>query len=81
LDVTSENYVIHNNLGFELAIEGRADDALKHYRKAIRINPDFEIADINLGKALLLKGKVDESVQYYRALLEIKPDYAAFITT
>jgi tetratricopeptide (TPR) repeat protein len=76
LDVTSNNYVIHNNLGFELAVLGRADDALKHYREAIRINPDFEIAYINLGKALLLKGKVNESVRYYQALLEIKPAYA-----
>jgi tetratricopeptide (TPR) repeat protein len=76
LDVTSDNYVIHNNLGFEMAVFGRADDALKHYREAIKINPDFEIAHINLGKALLLKGKVNESVRYYQALLEIKPAYA-----
>jgi tetratricopeptide (TPR) repeat protein len=76
LDVTSDNYVIHNNLGFELALKGQADDALKHYREALRINPDFEIAYINLGKALLLKGKLDESVRYYQALLEIKPGYA-----
>jgi tetratricopeptide (TPR) repeat protein len=76
LDVTSGNYVIHNNLGLELAGLGRADDALKHYREAIKINPDFEIAHINLGKALLLKGQVNESVRYYRALLEIKPAYA-----
>jgi tetratricopeptide (TPR) repeat protein len=76
LDVTSDNYVIHNNLGFELALKGHADDALKHYREALRINPDFEIAYINLGKALLLKGKLDESVRYYQALLEIKPGYA-----
>jgi tetratricopeptide (TPR) repeat protein len=76
LDVTADNYVIHNNLGFELAVLGRADDALKHYREAIKINPDFEIAHINLGKALLLKGKVNESVRYYQALLEIKPAYA-----
>jgi tetratricopeptide (TPR) repeat protein len=76
LNVTSNNFVIHNNLGYELAIMGRADDALKHYREAIRINPDFEMTYINLGKVLLLKGKVNESVRYYQALLEIKPAYA-----
>ncbi len=76
LDVTTDNYVIHNNLGFELAEIGRVDDAIKHYREAVRINPDFEIAYINLGKALLLKGQVDESMRYYQALLKIKPDYA-----
>jgi tetratricopeptide (TPR) repeat protein len=76
LNVTTDNYVIHNNLGFELAEKGRIDDAIEHYRQALRINPDFEIAYINLGKALLLKGKVDESIRYYQALLKIKPDYA-----
>jgi Flp pilus assembly protein TadD len=76
LDVTTDNYVIHNNLGFELAEKGRTGDALKHYREALRINPDFEIAYINLGKALLLEGKVDESIRYYQVLLKIKPDYA-----
>jgi len=76
LNVTSNNYVIHNNLGYELAVMGRLDDALKHYREAIRINPDFEIAYVNLGKALLLKGKVNESIRYYQALLKIKPAYA-----
>jgi tetratricopeptide (TPR) repeat protein len=76
LDVTTDNYVIHNNLGFELADMGRADEAIKHYREAVRINPDFEVAYINLGKALLLQGKVDESIRYYQALLKIKPDYA-----
>jgi tetratricopeptide (TPR) repeat protein len=77
LNVTSNNYVIHNNLGYELTVMGRVDDALKHYKEAIRINPDFEIAYINLGKALLLKGKVNESIRYYQALLKIKPAYAA----
>ena len=76
LDVTTDNYVIHNNLGFELAEIGRVDEAIKHYREAVRINPDFEIAYINLGKALLLQGKVDESIRFNQALLKIKPDYA-----
>ena len=76
LDVTSDNYVIHNNLGFELADRGSTDEAIKHYREAVRINPDFEIAYINLGKALLLNGKADETIRYYQSLLKIKPDYA-----
>jgi tetratricopeptide (TPR) repeat protein len=76
LEVTTDNYVIYNNLGFELAERGRIDDAIQQYRQALRINPDFEIAYINLGKALLFKGKVDESIRYYQALLKIKPEYA-----
>lgn len=75
LDVTSANFVIQNNLGFELALQGRTDDAIKHYKEALSINPDFEMAYINLGKALLSQGKLDKSVNYYRALLAVKPNY------
>jgi tetratricopeptide (TPR) repeat protein len=42
--VTDGNYVIHNNLGFELALQGQKDKALKHYEEALRINPNFELA-------------------------------------
>ncbi|KKK57740.1 hypothetical protein LCGC14_3051430, partial [marine sediment metagenome] len=76
LDVTSANFVIQNNLGFELAFQSRTDDAIKHYKEALSINPDFEMAYINLGKALLSQGKLDESVNYYQNVLAIKPNYA-----
>lgn len=76
LDVTSANFVIQNNLGFELALQGRTDDAIKHYKEALRINPDFEMSYINLGKALLSQGKLDKSINYYQALLTMKPSYA-----
>ena len=39
----------HYNLGFALAAEGRIDEAIEHYRKALEIKPDYAEAHNNLG--------------------------------
>jgi tetratricopeptide (TPR) repeat protein len=76
LATTSDNYVMHNNLGFELALKGYTDEAIKHYREALAIHPDFEAAHINLGVALRRQGRVDDSIKYYYAVLSVRPGYA-----
>jgi tetratricopeptide (TPR) repeat protein len=76
LRVTNGNYVIHNNLGFELALLGQKDKALQQYHETLRINPNFEQAHINLGSLLFSQGKVEESFAYYREVLTVKPDFA-----
>jgi tetratricopeptide (TPR) repeat protein len=76
VEVTDNNYIMHNNLGFALTARGRPDEAIKHYKEALRINPDFEQANINIGLALLSQGKFDECVDYYQEVLRVKPDYA-----
>ena len=75
-DVTDNNHVMHNNLGFSLTARGRSDDAIKHYKEALRMNPDFELANVNLGIALLSQGKLDQSIDYYQNVLREKPGYA-----
>jgi tetratricopeptide (TPR) repeat protein len=76
LEVTDGNYVIHNNLGFELALQDQKDKALKQYAEALRINPEFEQAYINYGSTLFAQGKSEESFAYYQALLKSRPDFA-----
>jgi predicted TPR repeat methyltransferase len=76
LEVTAENYVIHNNLGFEMALNGRMDEAIMHYRTSLRINPEFELAHINLGSALFSQGKIEKGLAYYQAILNQKPRFA-----
>ena len=44
LQVTKDNYVAHNNLASALIEEGRTEEAIEHYNKAIRLKPD----DINI---------------------------------
>jgi len=76
INVTSNNYIIHNNLGFDLTARGKWDDAIKNYQEALKINPDFETANLNLGITLLAQGKFDKCVEYYQEVLRVKPRYA-----
>ncbi len=84
LAVTSDNSVAHNNLGLLRMQEGRADDAIAHYREALKIrseraetrnNPGNALIYNNLGNAMLLKGLPDQAIPYYNKALGIRPDY------
>jgi tetratricopeptide (TPR) repeat protein len=46
----------HVNLGNAFKVEGRLDSAIKHYLKAIRIEPGLAQAHYNLGIAYGMKG-------------------------
>jgi len=76
VEVTDNNYLMHNNLGFALTARGRPDEAIEHYKEALRLNPNFEQANINIGLALLSQGKVDECIGYYEEVLRVNPGYA-----
>ncbi len=75
LACTTDNYVAHFNLGNVLRQEGKMDEAIPHYQKAVQIRPDYSQAHNNLGKALLLKGKVDEAISHLQQALQIRSDY------
>jgi len=76
LACTTGNYVAHNNLGYDLAHQGRPAEAIVHYQKALEINPDFAEADNNLGTVLLNQGRLDEAAECYGRALKIDPDFA-----
>jgi Flp pilus assembly protein TadD len=68
----------HNNLGVALADEGRHDEAIEHYLKALQINPTYPHAYSNLGLSLVKKGKVEDGIRHFLTALEINPkDYEA----
>jgi protein O-mannosyl-transferase len=67
----------HYNLGVVLARNGNLEDAIKHYRKALKIKPDYLEAYYNLGNALARKGNAEAAMTNYNKVLEINPDYVA----
>ena len=75
LEVTTDNYVAHNNLGRALAVAGDADEALAHYEAAVAINPGFAYAQENLGLLLGARGRGDEGLTHLRAAVAHKPRY------
>ena len=68
-------YVAHDNLGIVLYRQGRIDEAIAHYRRALEIRPDFAETHNDLGLALARKGQVDEAIAHYQKALETRPRY------
>jgi tetratricopeptide (TPR) repeat protein len=78
LDTLKKNpscWVAHNNLGVSLGAQGKVEEAFAHYRKALRLKPDFVEAQMNLGLNLAGQGKVKEAIAQYREVLRLKPDF------
>jgi Flp pilus assembly protein TadD len=77
LKVTESNALAHNNLGGALAAQGRTEEAISHYREAIRIDPKLVSGHNNLGVALMKTGKPEEAIAHYQEALRIDPENAA----
>jgi tetratricopeptide (TPR) repeat protein len=75
LKVTSNNYLAHNNLANVLARQGKTEEAIGQYTRALQIRPYFPNAHNNLGKALARQGKNEEAIVHYTKALEIKPNF------
>ena len=74
LQVTEDNYLIHYNLGVDLAENGDLDGAIENFQAALRISPNYTEAHNNLGVALAGKGYLDAALQEYRTTLSINPN-------
>jgi protein O-GlcNAc transferase len=67
--------VYFSNLGAVLSDEGKLEEAITAYRRAISIKPDFAEAYSNLGNALNEQGKLDEAIAAYRQAISIRSDF------
>lgn len=67
-----------NGLGFVLARQGRTDEAIAEFRKAISADSKFTPAYNNLADALAREGKLEEAADYYRRSLAQRPNPAGF---
>jgi len=54
---------------------GQRDDAVKDYKKALALKPDYAEALYNLGITLRELGQIDAAINSYKQALTIKPDY------
>lgn len=73
LVVTENNHVAHTQVGLAEIADGRLDAALPHQQEAVRIRPEWSVAQRNLGKLLMLLGRPAEAEEHYRRTLELEP--------
>jgi len=66
----------HYNKGLSFHHLGLLGDAIREYREALRIKPDYAGAYNNLGAALHDKGLLNKAIREYKEALRIEPDFA-----
>lgn len=66
----------HFNQGNAYKEEGRLEEAIASYRKAVAMAPDFPAAHVNLGSALAQQGRDGEAVACFRKALVLEPELA-----
>jgi tetratricopeptide (TPR) repeat protein len=66
----------HNTLGNAHRAAGRPQEAVAHYREAVRLQPDYALAHFNLGFTLVEQGRPAEAVGPCREVLRLYPDHA-----
>jgi serine/threonine protein kinase/Flp pilus assembly protein TadD len=64
------------HLGNDSLARGKAEEAVKHYRTAIRLNPKQATALNNLGNVLQDRGRADEAIREYRRAITLHPRFA-----
>jgi tetratricopeptide (TPR) repeat protein len=64
----------HHALGLLADSEGRGEDAERHYRDALRVDPGFAPARANLARLLFARGQFENAREQFQRLVEVEPD-------
>ena len=65
--------LIENAYGFALAAQSKFSEAIRHYRSALQIKPDYAVALNNLAYALGKQGEPQEARDTYSRVLVLEP--------
>ncbi|MEO8027318.1 MAG: tetratricopeptide repeat protein [Bryobacteraceae bacterium] len=74
LAVTSDNYTAHDGLGLAFRDQGRIEEAIGEFERAIRIRPQFSGAQNNLAEALLAVGRPQDALPHIEEALQLNPE-------
>jgi tetratricopeptide (TPR) repeat protein len=74
--IDKRNALYHSNLGTVLHANGKPDEALACYRRAVILKPDYADAHSNLGNALAGRGQIPEAMAHFQRVLALNPNHA-----
>jgi protein O-mannosyl-transferase len=69
-------WMAHSNLGVELVLQGKFDEAIRHYERALQLKPEYPEGLSNLGVVIAKQGRLGEATKYLERSIQLKPDYA-----
>ena len=67
-----KNYFFHYLLGETKYATGLLDEAVRHYRAAIELKPDFGVAFYKVGVCYYRMGQLEKSLESFSTLLKMK---------
>jgi hypothetical protein len=73
LEVTKNNYLVHNNLGNVYFRNRQLPEAVYQFSEALRINPGYALAHNNLGASLILMGNIEKAIFHFQEAIKINP--------
>jgi tetratricopeptide (TPR) repeat protein len=62
-----------NRLGIALAQQGKLDEAIALYQRALAMEPQSSVTHFNLGNAQRQQGRFAEAAEHFREVLRLKP--------
>jgi Flp pilus assembly protein TadD len=68
IQVTDANFVAEDSLGDELITQGRPDDAIVHFRRAVEINSEDPVGNLNVAAYDQQHGRFDAAIARYRKI-------------
>jgi protein O-mannosyl-transferase len=69
--------VIHNNFGVALFADRKNEEAISHFKMAIKLMPTDIKAHYNLGIALFAGQKNEEAIAHYKMAIKLQPNYTS----
>jgi Tfp pilus assembly protein PilF len=77
VQVTSNNWLAHGNLGLELYNRGEMHESLAHFKESLAINDSNALVHTIYGNALDDLGRSESALYHYRKALSVNPEYAS----
>jgi len=73
--ISRKNFIACYNLGSWLASEGRTEEALTNYFKAVEMQPHYTAALNNIGCIMAARKQYAEAMRYFEAALKSQPGF------
>jgi len=76
--LSSNSFVLQNNVGVELFKQKRLAEAGQYFKKALEIEPNYAVARNNYGVSLQNEGKIREAEEEYLLAIKLNNYYLAY---
>lgn len=74
--IAPREHSLHRGLGYTLLRQGRVDEAIEEYHKALRLKSNNSIAHHGLAVALAQNNQIDQAIFHFNRAIMLRPNYA-----